>query len=410
MTLDELARGWYLNQLFMINDADFQPDLEVGAEDESDIRQLQKADISSVSVTGTDWTTETVLSQLKKGNIELNPRFQRRDAWEPLRKSRFIESLILGLPVPPIVLAERKDARGKYIVLDGKQRLLCLRQFTAEPIDPEFRSFKLTDLQIRPDLNGCTYADLAESLHLRGEMTAFENQSIRTVVVRNWRTEALLFHIFIRLNSGSKPLSPQELRQALHPGKFLDFADESATASHAIREILNLKEPDFRMRDVELIIRYFSFRRRLASYKGNLKEFLDDSCKEFNQQWGALAGAFAVELAELEVGHQAVRAAFGPEFNYGKWLGGKYERRFNRAVFDVVIAVFLSSTLRPFIDASPQECVVAFKKICVEDARFVESIERTTKSLEATRYRFTAMFSSVALAYGTQVDIPTIGD
>ena len=70
-----------------------------------------------------DWTVETLFSQLKRKNIDINPRFQRRDAWDSGKKSRFIESIILGLPIPQIVLAERKGERGRYIVLDGKQRL-----------------------------------------------------------------------------------------------------------------------------------------------------------------------------------------------------------------------------------------------------------------------------------------------
>jgi hypothetical protein len=58
-----------------------------------------------------DWTVETIIKQIDKGNIELNPAFQRREAWRNLRKSQYIESLILNVPVPQIVLAERKDKR-----------------------------------------------------------------------------------------------------------------------------------------------------------------------------------------------------------------------------------------------------------------------------------------------------------
>lgn len=82
-------------------------------------------------VTSTDWTTETILNQLARGNIQLNPRFQRREAWTQVRKSRFIESLFLGLPIPQLVLAEQRGRRGAYLVIDGKQRLLALRQFAA---------------------------------------------------------------------------------------------------------------------------------------------------------------------------------------------------------------------------------------------------------------------------------------
>ena len=56
------------------------------------------------AIGGSDWTAQTILNQLDRGNIVLNPRFQRRDAWKPVRKSLFIESMILGFPVPQLVL------------------------------------------------------------------------------------------------------------------------------------------------------------------------------------------------------------------------------------------------------------------------------------------------------------------
>ncbi|MGZ8225662.1 MAG: DUF262 domain-containing protein [Methylococcaceae bacterium] len=110
----------------LIEDEDFRED-ELQIENEEDIGNLDQNLFSPAGVSGNDWTTETIISQIKKGNIQLNPDFQRRDAWDKSRKSRFIESLILGLPVPQIVLAESKERRGAYIVLDGKQRLLSIR-------------------------------------------------------------------------------------------------------------------------------------------------------------------------------------------------------------------------------------------------------------------------------------------
>ena len=110
-------------------------DLETGLF-EIDPSQLNEDDLTVTTtgavVTASDWTTETILSQLRQGNIDLTPSFQRREAWRNDRKSRYIESLFLGLPVPQIVLAERKGRRGSYIVIDGKQRLLSIRSFGVE--------------------------------------------------------------------------------------------------------------------------------------------------------------------------------------------------------------------------------------------------------------------------------------
>jgi len=137
---------------------------ETQLESEEDIESLEQSSFSKAVVSANDWTTETIINQINKGNIQLNPSFQRRDAWDTTRKSRFIESLILGLPVPQIVLAESKERRGAYIVLDGKQRLLSIRQFAAEENDQIYQQLKLNSLDIRSDLKGKSFVALKNDL------------------------------------------------------------------------------------------------------------------------------------------------------------------------------------------------------------------------------------------------------
>ena len=166
-------------------------------------------EIPEIIVSGSDWTTETIFNQLVRQNIDLNPRFQRRDAWDRKRKSRFIESIILGLPIPQIVLADTKE-RGKYIVLDGKQRLLTILQFYGKS-DTGNNEFALTGLEFRPDLNGHTYKSIKENIELSQLLFDLDNQTIRTILIRNWRTESLLYKIFLRLNMENTPLSAQRI-------------------------------------------------------------------------------------------------------------------------------------------------------------------------------------------------------
>lgn len=86
-------------------------------ESEEDIRNIEKLSISDLAVTGTDWTVETIVNQIRKGNIQLDPSFQRRDAWSRKVKSRFIESLFLGLPIPQIILAEQRAKKANLLSL-----------------------------------------------------------------------------------------------------------------------------------------------------------------------------------------------------------------------------------------------------------------------------------------------------
>ena len=147
----------------MSNSKNFQ-EYEEQQELEEDIGQLDQSSFSSAVVSANDWTTETLLNQINKGNIQLNPDFQRRDAWDKKRKSKFIESLILGLPIPQVVLAESKERRGAYIVLDGKQRLLSIRQFASDADDEVYEQLKLTGLEIREDLKRKSLQTLKSSL------------------------------------------------------------------------------------------------------------------------------------------------------------------------------------------------------------------------------------------------------
>jgi hypothetical protein len=392
-----------------MTDGDLFSEVSGNSEDEHDFGQLSKSEIAGVAIGTTDWTTETIVTQLSKGNIQLNPGFQRRDAWEPKRKSQFIESLILQLPVPQIVLAERNDQKGTFVVLDGKQRLLCLRQFTASPDDQEFHPFKLSDLIVRSDLNGKSFADLKSELQFRADVTSLDNYGIRAVVMRNWKTERLLGHVFLRLNMGSKPLSPQELRQALHPGPFLDYSDEASIQSVAIRDILDIEKPDFRMRDVELLIRYMSFQHMLSEYRGNLKDFLDSACSYFNANWETLKPRLVVDASQLDERHAVVKSSFGPGYKYGKWVDRRFENRFNRAIFDVLLHALGSQNIYDEVRKNPAMMLAAFQDLCSTDPRFLESVERTTKSVDATRYRLHAWYKKLGEAYRVQVVLPVVG-
>src|SRR5882762_5674987 len=162
---------------------------ELEFEDESDDQDVAEQILpgsTAAVVSGTDWTTETIVSQLKRRNIQLDPRFQRRDAWKKDRKSRFIESLIVGLPIPQIVLAESKRDRGKFIVLDGKQRLLAILQFWGLA-EGDNNSYALSALTLRSDLKGKTFTELKNEGKYEAEFNALCNQPIRTVVIRNWK-------------------------------------------------------------------------------------------------------------------------------------------------------------------------------------------------------------------------------
>lgn len=327
----------------------------------------------------TDWTVETIITQLKKGRIDINPAFQRRDAWTRKAKSLLIESVLLNFPIPAITLAERSSDRS-FIVVDGKQRLSTFAQFFGEMEGNKFNFFKLGGLVQLNELNGLGYAEICKEFpNLASQL---DNYSVRTNVIRGWKSDEILFNIFHRLNSGSVKLSPQELRQSLHPGPFTEFISSYSESSAALRDIFPGDDPDFRMRDVELITRYLSLYWFIEDYRGDLKRHLDGTVALLNAQWSIYESKLPVALQRFEESYAACIAAFSRKHAFRKWNGKDWENRTNRAVFDSVMFNLLSDDVLNAFTANGDAVVQKFKEIS-EDQEFKGSVERTTKTTEA---------------------------
>ena len=389
--------------------AETQRDIEdlVFDEDPSKVEEkdLEIASIEA-SLTSSDWTTETIVSQIMKRNINLSPDFQRREAWDDPKKSRFIESLFMGLPVPQLVLAEKPNERGAYIVLDGKQRLFAISRFAASLDDSiGFEPLRLRGLQVKSELEGKTLADIHADASLSQLLPAYENQTIRSVVVRNWKSEDLLYRIFIRLNTGNLPLSNQELRQALHPGPFTDFVNRYN--SEGIKRALGIDGLDFRMRDVEILIRFFAFHEFIGEYRGNLKKFLDDTCKKLNDHWGDNEARVIEIASRCEDSIQTTFEIFR-ENAFRLWESGRYNRPFSRAIFDIMAYYFSAEGIRVNALKKRREVQNAFENLCEKDADFARAMRRTTNSIESTSIRLEKWGKVLADTLQMDITIPSI--
>ena len=369
-------------------------------------------EISEIIVAGNDWTTATILDQLVRDNIQLNPRFQRRDAWDITRKSRFIESIFLGFPIPDIVLASQDKKRGKFVVLDGKQRLLTILQFYGRSETPN-DSFALKNLEFRPELNGCTHEALKNDLLHRSVLDALDNQTIRTTLIRNWHTESLLYKIFLRLNLENTPLSPQELRQALHPGDFINFLDDESIENQALRKILKSQNPDPRMRDVEFLLRYVGFHHFLSDYRGNLKVFLDMTCKKLNKEWKEKETEVRYTVSQFEKAVQTTTTIFGEENIFRVWLSSSntYRGKFNRAILDVMVFYFSDSVIREAAEKNPAAVEKAFKELCSSsNSEFREAVEKSTTSIRETHTRLSLWGKALLKVLDVKFNVPELVD
>ncbi len=360
-------------------------------EDEEEVEEGLEASIQQelrdAHVYNLDWTVATLVSQLAEVTIDLQPQYQRRDAWTVPRKSKLIESLILGLPIPHIVLAEKHDVKGTFLVLDGKQRLTTLAQFAGVLPSSPNNGFALRDLPLLSGLNGATYEDLLGSPRYSEHKHAFLNQPLRTAILRGWKSVELLHLVFHRLNSQVVPLSPQELRQALIPGPFMAFLNEYSASSVTMQGLLHIDGPDFRMRDSEILLRLLGLTSYLQQYRGNLRQFLDDIALELSADWDARSEETVANLRSVEAAIHLWSDVMGPDYVGRKFGNNRYERRLNRAVLDSQVFAARIPEIAARIRERPANAKAAFEDMMMYDERYRRAIESTTKSIDAVHYR-----------------------
>ena len=190
--------------------------------------------------------------------------FQRDYVWTRAKADRFVESLLLGLPVPGIFLV--KEDSGILLVLDGHQRLHTLKSYYDGFIGGE--TYKLQDVQHRFRNKG--YADLDAEDRRR-----LDDSIIHATVVRQDlpdEDQSSVYLIFERLNTGGVSLQPQEVRVALYHGEFVSLLVKLNDDSNW-RALVGAKSKH--LKDIELILRFFAFMYYAAGYKAPMKDFLN---------------------------------------------------------------------------------------------------------------------------------------
>lgn len=389
---------------FLWEDRDHFED-EAATENEDDI-QVTATEFERLLIAPSDWTVSTIYDLIGK-QLQLDPAYQRRNVWQVKAKSQFIESLLLGIPIPQILLASKAGQKNAFLVLDGKQRLSTIREF----IDGKYQDgkvFRLKGLRILKDLEDKNWEDLQNYEDWADRLS---NEPIRTTVLRGWENESVLYEIFYRLNSGSVKLSPMELRMSLLPGDFLKFIISWTESVGPIHHLLRKRQPDARMSDVELVIRYLAFKDQQNQYSGDLKIFLDDFCRIKNSHFNTISGQevyYDSLLSEMNFAIDAGLNEFGEMYFCRKYSGGLYETRFNRAVFDVLVGALSNKDIRDWVDSKPGCMKKLYESLCDKNSSFVKSVETTTKSPEAVSTRFGLWYTLLSQESGIKLDVPDV--
>lgn len=356
-------------------------------EEEEEIGTLDLDSFKDTSSFSLDLNAEMVEQYYKKKKFVFDPEFQRRYVWDTKRKSKFIESLILNIPIPSILLADNRE-RNEFIIIDGKQRLKTIVEFICPEKDNI--GFKLTGLEVLKELNGYTYKRLLEDPSKIEMLSSFQTYTFKASIVRNYN-EKLLYFIFARLNSGSVQLSTQELRHTLFPGEFSKFINLESFENKSIKKILKLPADkcDPRMKDAELLCRYYAFKYFWKTYNSTVGALLDYTYKEINKNWENLESKVKNDLVEFNLAVDFIYKIFGDDSF--KLYSPEENRflKFNRLVFDLLCWWFSVDEHRNIVltknEIKPYEKY--FEEMFKKQA-FSEAFKPVTSSQEKTLRRF----------------------
>jgi Protein of unknown function DUF262 len=215
----------------------------------------------------TEYSVEILANKMRDGEFQVPP-YQREFVWEHERQSRFIESVIMGLPIPFLFFWEMGD--GRLEIVDGSQRLRTLQDFVLGDL-------RLGDLESLPAVSNFKFADLPDSRQRK-----IKNRSIRGIVLNEHADEQARFDMFERINTGSKVAEAPEVRRGALAGPFMSLIIELAELP-AFTAIAPISDKLRKQREhEELVTRFFAYGDGLDGYKDRPSEFLFNYVKKMN--------------------------------------------------------------------------------------------------------------------------------
>ncbi len=328
-----------------------------------------------------------LINLYKEGELELTPAYQRLFRWEDEQKSKFIESILLGIPLPPIFVAQKEG--GKWSIVDGLQRVSTILQLTGElnqidPLTGEKKAkevLKLTTTKKLPSLEGFIWETLHEDIKRNIKRSKF---AINIILTEN--SIQAQYELFQRLNTGGLYLEPQEIRNCL----IIMLDEPFYEALNKIKEYGNFKN-SLKLQDVkleieyhmELILRYFISKHDkidFTQYKMSstlLSEFIDDQTikliedKSFNLSSEIIIFKKTFDYLFTTLGDDIFR-----KYNTSK---SEFEGAFSLSSFEAITSGVASN-----IDLYEKMPAAEFKAKIIKlysEAEFLEYSKRGNKAL-----------------------------
>lgn len=329
----------------------------------------------------------SIIENLENKEIDLSPAFQRkRDLWNDTLKSRLIESLILGLPLPTFFFANEtvvdKDTGEEklmLVVVDGLQRLCTIQEFVID------KSLRLTNLEFLSKTHtGKTYDKLSreEQRKIRGARITYS-----TILENN--PPLVKFIVFRRINTGGLPLNPQEIRHALNQGAPAQLLKSLAESVEFTTATSNAIKTD-RMLDCEFINRFIAFYILGfdESYGGDIEFFLAQALIALSEKNNEYIESIKFNFIESM---NCTFLIFGEDaFRKPRTLLNPKRKALSKALFDCISVNIanLSPVQRKTLVHRKSKFLHDFNLLFDYNKEFVDSISNATGTQGHVKTRF----------------------
>lgn len=320
------------------------------ADENFDLIEDVDQQIIKIRTKSLDVSFNELYDMYKNGELKISPDYQRLFRWGEENQSRFIESLLLEMPVPPVFVIETDD--GIYELIDGLQRISSYLHFRGELLENgDEHPLVLSGCDIIDGLNGFDFINLPKSLQIK-----LKRSFIRMEVVKKESEASLKYHMFKRLNTGGEILSAQEIRNCtirLLGDTGINFIKECSLFPAFKKTISRLDEERLaRLENQELVLRFFALKNNLDGYKYPVTDYLTDFLEKMTEKNSSFD--FAEEKSAFEKTFSLIDAIFGDEAFSSVMQNGVLRNNFSVYLFDG-IAVGIANEIKHGINSAYYE-------------------------------------------------------
>ena len=209
-----------------------------------------------------DYAIDFLVTQFTEGEFFINSDYQRNFVWDPERKCRFIESILLGYPIPFMFFSDNDD--GRCDIVDGAQRTSTLEEFLSNDLT-------LTNLKKLTELNGFTFKQLPPPIQRK-----FSKTTLRIIALEEGTSLEVRQEIFDRINTSGLRLTETETRRGAFTGEFMKFMTE-CSEKPLFKKLCPISgNSKKRYEDIELITRFFAYTNNYEAFEQEVSDFLND--------------------------------------------------------------------------------------------------------------------------------------